>query len=99
VESLRIDGRPSATIRDMTLEFSFNGREVGYFTDGEFPKAPGRYRYEPYRGPGHYQMQTLRHSGGTPRCSYDDGKQRVLFTVLDCPVYGVLELADFEFVN
>jgi hypothetical protein len=50
-------------------EFYFGGMAVGYFVGGDGPRSAGSYRYEPYRGPGHYEMQTLLHEGGTPRCS------------------------------
>jgi hypothetical protein len=72
----------------------FNGRAVGLF--GQFPSAPGRYRYEPYRGLGHYEMQKLLHAGGAARCHYDVGERRVAFTVKQCPEYGVLELDEFQ---
>ena len=72
----------------------FNGMLVGSLE--EMPRSPGRYRYEPYRGLGHYEMQMLRRSGGSPRCCYDAGDERVSFTIHDCPEYGVLELIDFE---
>jgi hypothetical protein len=50
----------------------------------------------PYRGFGHLEMQTERRSGGTPHCYYDTDKERVSFNIINCPNYGVLELADFE---
>ena len=75
-------------------EFMFDGMPVGCFE--QMPRSPGCYRYEPYRGPGHYEMQTLRRSGGSPRCFYDADDGRVSFTVRDCPKYGVLELYDFD---
>jgi len=78
------------------LELRFDGMAVGRFEEPDFPRSPGRYRYEPYRGPGHYEMQTQRRAGGSPRCYYDAQDVRVTFTVRDCPEYGVLELCDFE---
>jgi len=74
----------------------FNGMAVGLFKDADYPRTPGRYRYEPFRGPGHYEMQTRRRSGESPRCYYDSAGVRVSFTVRDCSEYGVLELSDFE---
>ena len=76
--------------------FMFSGMPVGYFEEHDFPRAVGRYRYMPFRGPGHYEMQTQRRSGASPRCYYDTDDIRVSFTVRDCPEYGVLELCDFE---
>lgn len=77
-------------------EFSFDGREVGYFVGGNGHRTAGSYRYEPYRGSGHYEMQTLLRAGGTPRCSNATEDELVRFTVGGCPRYGVLDLRDFE---
>jgi hypothetical protein len=41
-------------------EFMFDGMAVGFFEEVKPPSSPGLYRYMPYRGPGHYEMQTLR---------------------------------------
>jgi hypothetical protein len=81
------------------LDFFYNGMEVGYFEGAAYPRKNGKYRYMPYRGPGHYEMQTERRAGGSPRCYYDLMKERVLFTILDCPEYGILQLTDFEITN
>ena len=35
----------------------FGGCAVGTFEDSALPSGPGRYKYEPYRGAGHYEMQ------------------------------------------
>jgi len=39
-----------------TLAFKFRGLPAGYFDEATYPKEKGRYRYMPYRGPGHYEM-------------------------------------------
>jgi hypothetical protein len=77
-------------------EFYFDGMAVGYFVGSDGPRVPGDYLYEPYRGTGHYEMQSLLCGGGSPRCSYVAEGERVEFTVKGCPQYGVLELCDFE---
>jgi hypothetical protein len=77
-------------------DFLFDGMEVGIFRDADFPSSPGRYRYEPYRGPGHYEMQTKLRAGEQPRCYYDRDGFRVSFTVSSCPEHGILELYDFD---
>ncbi|MEK0451599.1 MAG: hypothetical protein RL088_3867 [Verrucomicrobiota bacterium] len=77
-------------------EFFFDGTEVGYFRGGAFPKSAGHYQYEPYRGPGHYEMQERLNDGGNPRCYYETGGTRTTFVVRACPEYGVLELSEFE---
>ena len=38
-------------------DFMFGGCAVGTFEDSALPSGPGRYKYEPYRGAGHYEMQ------------------------------------------
>ena len=70
--------------------------KVGCFEEPDFPHINGRYRYMPYRGPGHYFMQTERRGGRSPRCCYDASGVLVSFMVLDCPEFGVLELSDFD---
>lgn len=40
-------------------EFFYNGNPVGVFVNHEeFPEMPGVYRYDPYRGTGHYELVT-----------------------------------------
>ena len=73
----------------------FKGMLVGYFEESEYPRQNGRYRYMPYRGPGHYQMQTEIKNQAV-RCYYTVGSEQCSFAVLDCPEYGVLELGDFR---
>jgi hypothetical protein len=77
-------------------DFHFDGMVVGHFEARDFPCSPGRYRYTPYRGPGHFKMQTQRRAGSNPRCYYDTDNVRVSFTVRDCPGHGIIELCDFE---
>jgi len=75
------------------LEFSYEGMPVGYFEEAAYPTAPGRYRYMPYRGEGHYRMQAALRAGARPRCIFGSSAS---FAVLECPEYGVLELVDFR---
>ena len=73
------------------LEFWFQGLPVGFFEEPEYPRTSGRYRYMPYRGPGHYRMgQALAH--GPAQCSFKAGWRRRKFTVKSVPEYGVLEI-------
>jgi hypothetical protein len=81
------------------LEFSYEGMPVGYFEEEGYPAAPGRYRYMPYRGPGHYEMQAALGAGARPRCTFSTNGRDVSFTVIDCPEYGVLELGEFDGAN
>jgi hypothetical protein len=77
-------------------EFSYKGMSVGFFEAAGYPTAPGRYRYMPYRGGGHYEMQTALKAGSRPRCSFRTDKRVVSFAVIACPEYGVLELVEFR---
>lgn len=79
------------------LEFFFRDMEVGLFRENNFPTKSGRYRYEPYRGPGHYDMQQELKAGREAQCFYHatDGST-VRFSVLNCPEYGLLELSNFS---
>lgn len=72
---------------------------IGYFAGIDGPRSPGCYRYEPYRGSGHYELQTILRAGGSPRCAYQAEDGCIAFTVVGCPKYGVLELAGFEFTR
>jgi hypothetical protein len=81
---------------DPELEFLFEGMLVGIFKESDYPRAPGRYGYEPYRSFGHYALHTQLAAGGSPRCYYEADGVRVSFTVRDCPEYGVFELCEFE---
>lgn len=76
--------------------FEYCGEPVGLFRGGSIPHLPGRYQYEPYRGPGHHEMQTALKSGRRPRCSFVFDGQRTSFEVTECPDYGLIELAHFE---
>ncbi|HTH48249.1 MAG TPA: hypothetical protein VMB21_12120 [Candidatus Limnocylindria bacterium] len=78
------------------LEFMFEGMLVGCFQERTFPATAGRYRYMPYRGPGHYNLGLRFQELGRAQCHYDVEGDRVFFVVLARPEYGVLELADFE---
>lgn len=78
------------------FEFFYQGMPVGCFEEEGFPIGPGRYRYMPYRGPGHHEMQAALRAGGRPRCAFSVSGRAVSFAVVDCPEYGVLELADFD---
>lgn len=78
-------------------EFFYDGSAVGLFLGADGPRSPGSHAYEPYRGPGHYELQSLLRDGGSPRCYYEAEGRRVSFTVASSPEHGVLELRDFEF--
>ncbi len=77
------------------LDFTYDGKRVGYFEEPVCPSTPGRYRYMPYRSIGHYELNIALRAGRRPRCAVPShpGKS---FTVLSCPEYGVLELAEFS---
>jgi hypothetical protein len=77
-------------------EFDYESNPVGLFLDRMFPIEPGDYAYEPYRGPGHYDMQTALRGGAEVICEYTSNDQRVSFRVVSCPRYGVLTLSGFE---
>lgn len=77
------------------LEFKFGGDEVGYLEEPAFPKAEGRYRYVPYRGPGHYEMAQEMTARGSAVIVFDDEGivRRARAREIE---YGVLELSDFS---
>ena len=63
------------------LEFMFNGLEVGYFIEDQYPMRNGEYEYEAYRGPGHYELVTTLRVKQVAECYYDEGSERIFFTV------------------
>ena len=76
-------------------DFLLKGMEVGRFDESGLPRRTGRYRYEPYRGPGHHDVQEQLLAGLHPRCYYDADDVRISFAVCDNPEFGVFELRDF----
>lgn len=72
-------------------DFEYEGQPVGHFLFAG-PTEDGDARYMPFRGPGHYAMQTARRAGGQPLCSYASTGERIWFQVIACPEYGVLTL-------
>ena len=78
------------------IEFSYEGSPVGYFESSVAPQAPGRYRYMPFRGVGHYQMATALAKGIHPRCTVTESNRTRSFIVVSQPETGILELAEFQ---
>jgi len=78
------------------LSFDFCGQPVGCFDDGVVPRTDGLYRYQPYRGPGHLNMQRQLKDSGSATCHYRDACSQVSFVVRACPEYGMLELCSFS---
>lgn len=78
------------------LEFEFAGEAVGFFVDAISPDSDGLFRYEPYRGNGHWLMHQQLRQSGSARCSYVDAGRKVSFVVIACPEYGVLNLSSFS---
>jgi len=78
------------------LIFSIGNLEVGVFKERSYPETSGQYRYEPFRGPGHYELSTRLRAGTPTHCHYDIEFERVSFTVIACPEYGLIELTDFK---
>jgi hypothetical protein len=78
------------------LVFFFDGYPVGVFEGTDYPTVPGRYRYDPYRGPGHWRMQTAYREGLRPRCTFRTKERSISFCVENCPENHVLDLADFQ---
>jgi len=79
------------------LEFSYNRMLVGYFQEDTFPTGPGRYRYMPYRGMGHYRMSTQLRQGSRPKCTFVlPDRKTISFVAVEIPEYGVLKIEDVE---
>ena len=78
------------------LEFFYRGMPVGIFREPVFPDAPGRYRYEPYRGPGHYELGQALRRGERCECTYEAVDPIVRFAVIATQIYGQIDLYDFQ---
>ena len=80
----------------MKLDFECDGISAGRFTEGaSYPRAPGTYRYMPYRSLGHLRMHEKLRGMGSARCTCAASEGRMTFLVRACPEYGVLVLDDF----
>lgn len=75
-------------------EFFYDETPVGLLLDSPLPAAPSRWRYEPYRGPGHYELGTRLDAGQQAWCSYVSGDRMVRFLVTEIPSYGVLQVVE-----
>ena len=73
--------------------FFFEEELAGYFEQDHCPSQPGRYRYVPNRGIGHYRLIQSLKSSGPQRCHCLIEGTKHFFTVLNCPSQGELELA------
>jgi hypothetical protein len=78
------------------VDFYMGSQVVGSFPDYPLPRIDGAYSYEPYRGPGHFNLHKQIEAGKAPRCFYDTATQRVCFCVIGSQTPGVLELVAFE---
>jgi hypothetical protein len=74
--------------------FFFADTVVGQFSSGKYPEGDGDIGYAPFRGPGHYQMQTVLKQTGSAECYFKRGEQRVGFRVVECPKYGILRIRE-----
>jgi hypothetical protein len=76
------------------LGFLYEGHPAGVFLGPERPSVSGRFRYDAYRGDGHFQVGRALQAGVRPRCTFS-ARPDVSFTVQSCPEPGVIELSDF----
>jgi hypothetical protein len=76
--------------------FFFHESPVGYFHDDSLPNSAGCYRYVPYRTVGHHRLHGALRAQGPQRCHYVTANCKRYFTVVACPGYGLLQLADFD---
>jgi hypothetical protein len=66
-----------------TVDFFIRGCDgpVGVFHAPNYPTAPGRFQYEPYRGPGHAAFCQMLHSGRPAPCWLTVLGRRIEFEV------------------
>ena len=82
---------------DVKLDFRCGGKLAGQFIDvATYPKMPGRYRYMPYRGPGHLFLQEECRRSGFARCTYAGPSGEIAFVVRAGTEHGILELDEIH---
>jgi hypothetical protein len=82
---------------DVKLEFRFGGHAAGRFDDVvTYPKVPGRYKYMPYRGPGHLLLQEECRRSGFARCTYAAPGGDCVFSARTCAEYGILDIDEIS---
>lgn len=80
----------------INLEFFFERNAVGIFEVFDYPTEEGEYRYQPYRGFGHYEIwQTIREKEFAV-CYYINKDKKISFKVEDAGKYGKLKLSEFR---
>jgi hypothetical protein len=83
--------------RYVKLDFSCRGKLAGHFIDvATYPKAPGRYRYVPFRGPGHRLLQDDCRYSGFARCTYHKPNGEVGFNVRTVGEYGIVAVDEID---
>ena len=78
------------------LTFYFEDLPVGYFEEEAYPSSHGRYKYMPFRDPGHYNLQVALKSSSGQLCYYRHDGNIHYFKVVGCPQYGYLDLIEFS---
>ena len=73
-------------------EFFFGEDSVGYF-ESQPLSSPGKYRYMPFRGLGHFRLVQALASSGSQRCYYLAAGEKHYFTVERIPSLHVLEVS------
>ena len=63
-----------------------NEYDIG--TIERIPDEDGSYKYQPFRGIGHYEMETQLESGMSAKCYVRTSK----FIVKNIPEYGVIQI-------
>ena len=77
----------------MNLDFLYNNEPVGYFIEiDSFPTIPGKYKYMPYRSPGHFQMYEECSKSGKVNCSFSDSGFDKTITVRISDNYGEIHI-------
>jgi hypothetical protein len=78
------------------LEFYINDMVVGTFEGNRYPVQDGEYKYMPYRGPGHLEMQNRLKKDGKAQCKYILKNKDIIFDITACPKYGIVVLANIR---
>lgn len=82
---------------NVKLDFSCDGKLAGRFVDmATYPIGSGRYKYMPYRGPGHLALQEECRRSGFARCTWPGQNGAISFVARPVTEYGLLDVSEIQ---
>ena len=92
----RLAARPGGA----ALTFEHKGQRVGYFQGLDaYPTQPGKYRYMPYRGLGHFNMIEECARAGRAQCTFTAPNGTIGFVAKPAGEYGMIDVSEIVHAN